>query len=106
MRGAYRGYEIVTAPPPSSGGIGILQMLGVLEGSEYAVSGAGSAAALHYMAETMRRYFADRARYLGDPDFGPIPVERLLSAGHIRQQRASIDLNRATPSNGPVFNSR
>ena len=62
LTGSYRGYEMITSPPPSSGGVGILQMLGVLEGSGYEKSGAGSAAELHYLAEAMRRYFADRSR--------------------------------------------
>jgi gamma-glutamyltranspeptidase / glutathione hydrolase len=100
LRGRYRGLEIVTAPPPSSGGIGILQMLGMLEGADYAAAGAGSAVSLHYMAETMRRFFADRARYLGDSDFSPIPVDRLLSRPHIDSQRSSIDPTHATPSAG------
>ncbi len=100
LAGRYRGLEILTAPPPSSGGIGILQMLGVLEGTDYQAPGAGSAASLHYLAEAMRRFFFDRARYLGDPDFGPLPVEKLLSRERIERQRASIDPARATPSAG------
>ncbi len=74
LQGHYRGYDIITAPPPSSGGIGILQMLGMLEGSGYEKSGAGSAAAIHYVAEVMRRFFADRSEFLGDPDFVKVPV--------------------------------
>jgi gamma-glutamyltranspeptidase/glutathione hydrolase len=97
LTGAYKGYGIVTAPPPSSGGVGILQMLGVLEGSGYEKSGAGSAASLHVMAEAMRRYFADRARYLGDPDFYHVPVTRLLDPKYITSLRASIG-EQATPS--------
>src|SRR5205814_10284649 len=77
LTGEYRGYGIITAPPPSSGGVGILQMLGMLEGSGYEKSGAGSAASLHYLAEVMRRYYADRSEYLGDPDFVNVPVSRL-----------------------------
>lgn len=99
LTGSYRGYDILTAPPPSSGGIGILQMLGVLEGTGYEKSGAGSAASLHIMAEAMRRYFADRARYLGDPDFVDVPVSRLLDKRYIAALRASIG-DRATPSAG------
>src|SRR5579872_3595737 len=91
LKGSYRGYEIVTAPPPSSGGIGILQMLGVLEGTGYEKSGAGSAASIHIMAEAMRHYFADRSEFLGDPDFAPVPVSRLLDPGYISAIRASID---------------
>ena len=100
LTGAYKGYSILTAPPPSSGGVGILQMLGVLEGTDFAAKGAGSAASLHYLAEAMRRYFADRARYLGDPDFARVPVAGLLSRAHIEKQRASIDPAHATPSAG------
>ncbi|MCL4401967.1 MAG: gamma-glutamyltransferase [Acidobacteria bacterium] len=98
LSGSYRGYTIVTAPPPSSGGLGILQMLGVLEGSGYEKSGVGSAASLHFMAETMRRYFADRAEFLGDPDFVEVPVSRLLDRRYITRLRQSIDPAHATPS--------
>jgi gamma-glutamyltranspeptidase/glutathione hydrolase len=98
LTGSYRGYDIVTAPPPSSGGAGILQMLGVLEGSGYEKSGAGSAAELHFLAETMRRYFADRAVSMGDPDFVKVPIAGLLDPAYIAQLRKSIDLEHATPS--------
>jgi len=98
LAGDYRGYHIVTAPPPSSGGPGILQMLGVLEGSGYEKSGAGSAAELHYLAETMRRYFADRAVSMGDPDFVKVPLAGLLDPAYISQLRKSIDPEHATPS--------
>jgi gamma-glutamyltranspeptidase/glutathione hydrolase len=98
LTGTYRGYDIVTAPPPSSGGPGILLMLGVLEGSGYEKSGAGSAAELHYLAETMRRYFADRAASMGDPDFVKVPLAALLDPAYIAQLRRSIDPEHATPS--------
>jgi gamma-glutamyltranspeptidase/glutathione hydrolase len=98
LTGTYRGLSIVTAPLPSSGGIGLLQMLGMLEGSGYEKSGAGSAASIHYIAEVMRRFFADRSQYLGDADFVKVPVKGLLDAAYLRQRRASIDGNRATPS--------
>ncbi len=98
LRGRYRGYEILTAPPPSSGGVGLLQMLGVLEGTGFEKHGAGSAAAIHWMAEAMRRYFADRSEYLGDPDFVRVPVSGLLDARYLAKLRASIDPERATPS--------
>ena len=98
LTGTYRGYDIITAPPPSSGGPGILQMLGVLEGSGYEKSGAGSAAELHYLAESMRRYFADRAASMGDPDFVKLPLASLLDPAYIAQLRKSIDPERATPS--------
>jgi gamma-glutamyltranspeptidase / glutathione hydrolase len=98
LEGKYKGFGIVTSPPPSSGGVGILQMLGVLEGTDYTKSGPGSAYALHYEAEAMRRYFADRAQYLGDPDFQKVPVSALLNPAYIAKLRASIDPNKATPS--------
>lgn len=98
LTGTYRGLTILTAPPPSSGGIGLLQMLGMLEGSGYEKSGAGSPAAIHYTVEAMRRFFADRSQYLGDPDFVKLPLAGLLDPGYIRQRRASINTNRATPS--------
>ncbi len=98
LAGSYRGYDIITAPPPSSGGPGILQMLGVLDGSGYGKSGAGSAGELHYLAETMRRYFADRAVSMGDPDFVKVPVAGLLDPAYIAQLRKSIDPEHATPS--------
>lgn len=98
LAGKYRGLDIVTAPLPSSGGIGVLQMLGMLEGSGYEKSGAGSAAAIHYTAEVMRRYFADRSQFLGDSDFVKVPVKGLLDPVYLRERRASIDRDRATPS--------
>jgi gamma-glutamyltranspeptidase/glutathione hydrolase len=98
LTGTYRGYDIITSPPPSSGGPGILQMLGVLEGSGYEKSGAGSAAELHFLAETMRRYFADRAASMGDPDFVKVPLASLLDPAYVAQLRKSIDPEHATPS--------
>jgi gamma-glutamyltranspeptidase/glutathione hydrolase len=98
LTGSYRGYSIVTVPPPSSGGVGILQMLGVLEGSGYEKAGFGSAATVHYMAEAMRRYFADRSEYMGDPDFYKVPVAGLLSPRYIAELRSSIDREHATAS--------
>ncbi len=98
LTGKYKGYDIVTAPPPSSGGIGILQMLGMLEGTGYEKAGAGSASVVHYMAEAMRRYFADRSENLADPEFYKVPVTELLDPAYIARQRASIDPQRATPS--------
>jgi gamma-glutamyltranspeptidase/glutathione hydrolase len=98
LTGKYRGYDILTAPPPSSGGIGILQMLGVLEGSGYEREGAGAAATIHYVAETMRRFYADRSEHFGDPDFAKVPLKGLLSPRYIERLRNSIDPARATPS--------
>ena len=98
LTGKYKGYDVITAPPPSSGGIGILQMLGMLENSGYEKSGAGSAASIHHVAEVMRRYFADRSEYFGDPDFFKVPIRALLNPAYIAKQKSTIDLNRATPS--------
>jgi gamma-glutamyltranspeptidase / glutathione hydrolase len=98
LLGHYRGYEIVTAPPPSSGGIGILQMLGMLEASGYEKAGAGSAASIHYVAEAMRRFYADRSEYFGDPDFFKVPGFKLLDPRYLSSRRASIDPQHATPS--------
>jgi gamma-glutamyltranspeptidase/glutathione hydrolase len=98
LTGAYRGYQVITAPPPSSGGVGLLQMMGMLEGSGYEKHGHGAAAAIHYVAEAMRRYYADRSEYLADPDFFKVPVSGLLSKAYIAKQRSSIDWNRASSS--------
>ncbi len=98
LRGRYKGYDIITAPPPSAGGVGILQMLGMLEGSGYEQSGAGSAASIHYVAEVMRRFYADRSEYFGDPDFYKVPIGKLLDPKYIASRRKSIDPEHATPS--------
>ncbi len=98
LRGHYRDYDVITAPPPSSGGIGILQMLGMLEASGYEKSGAGSAASIHYVAEVMRRFYADRSEYFGDPDFFKVPMPKLLDPRYIASRRKSIDPQHATPS--------
>jgi gamma-glutamyltranspeptidase/glutathione hydrolase len=96
-KGTYRGYEILGAPPPSSGS-GVIQMLNILEGSGYEKDGPGSAAAVHYVTEAMRRFFADRAEYFGDADFVEIPLERLLSKDYAQERRSTIDPERMTPS--------
>jgi gamma-glutamyltranspeptidase/glutathione hydrolase len=98
LSGRYHDYDIITSPPPSSGGVGILQMLGMLEGSGYEKTGAGSAASIHYVAETMRRFYADRSEYMGDPDFVKVPIAKLLDPRYIASRRDSIDPNHATPS--------
>ena len=106
LTGKYRGYDIVTSPPPSSGGVGILQMLGVLEGTDFATAGAGSAKAVHYMTEAMRHFFADRSQNLGDPDFVKVPIAAMLNPNYILKVRGAIDPEKATPSSqvkGTVF---
>ena len=98
LSGTYKGYTILTAPPPSSGGIGILQMLAMLDGTGYEKGGAGAASTVHYMTEAMRRYFADRSEHLGDSDFYKVPTAALLDPQYVAGRRASIDPVRATPS--------
>ena len=98
LTGLYRGDEVITASGSSSGGVGLLQMLGVIEGSGYEKSGAGSAASIHFMTEAMRRYFANRSDSIGDPDFFKTPFEALLNKKYIAELRASIDPEHATPS--------
>jgi gamma-glutamyltranspeptidase/glutathione hydrolase len=98
LTGSYKGYSIATAPPPSSGGIGILQMMGVLEGSGYEKAGAGSAEAIHFVTEAMRRFYADRSEHMGDPDFFGVPVGGLLDPRYITQLRNSIGRERAASS--------
>jgi gamma-glutamyltranspeptidase/glutathione hydrolase len=111
LTGAYKGYGILTAPPPSSGGVALLEMLGLLEGTGYEKPGAGSAASTHYLAEVMRRAYADRAEFLGDPDFVYVPVKGLLNPSYVAALRATIDPAHATPStvighgNAPAFES-
>jgi gamma-glutamyltranspeptidase/glutathione hydrolase len=98
VRGTYRGYDIVSMPPPSSGGVHLIEMLNVLEGYPLGDLGAGSVPALHLMVETMKRAYADRAEFLGDPDVVAVPVERLTSKRYAAELRRSIDPKRATPS--------
>ena len=98
MRGSYRGYDIVSMPLPSSGGTVLLETLNILEGFPMADMKQGSAASLHVMIEAMKRAYADRARYLGDPAFVNAPADLLITKDYAARQRAGIDLARATPS--------
>lgn len=91
VRGSYRGLDVRSFPPPSSGGVALLQMLGMLEGFDLAARGAGSSASLHVVTEAMKLAFADRAYWLGDPDFVDVPVERLLAPEYAAAQRARIN---------------
>lgn len=100
LTGSYRNYTIVTAPPSSSGGIVLLQMLGMLDGTGYEKARFGSAATIHFVAEAMRRAYADRNTYVGDPDFMTVPIAGLLDPVYLAKRRASIDPERATPSSG------
>ena len=98
LTGKYKGYTVITAPPSSSGGIAVLEMMGILEGTGYEKAGAGSASAIHWGAEAMRRAYADRNTYLGDPAFVKVPISGLLDPAYHARLRASIDPERATPS--------
>ena len=104
IRASYRGREVISMPPPSSGGVALVQMLQVLEGFDLRAAGFGSARTLHLYAEAMRRAFADRALHLGDPDRNPdMPVERLISRGYAAELRTSIRLDRASVSTPSTF---
>ena len=96
----WNGLHLITMPPPSSGGILLRQMLGMLEGRMPADTGFHSAEAVHLMAEVARRAFADRATHLGDPDAYPVPVDTLLSAAYLAARMADFTPDKATPSKG------
>ena len=98
VRGSYRGYDIVSMPLPSSGGTVLVETLNILEGFPMADMRQGSAPSLHLLIEAMKRAYADRARYLGDPAFVNAPADMLISKDYAAKQRASIDLARATPA--------
>ena len=104
IRGSYRGYDVLSMPPPSSGGVALLEMLNILEGYDLEASGFGSAENLHRIAEAMRRAFADRARYLGDPEFNPgMPIDRLVSKDYAAALRSTIHPDRASRSSPATF---
>jgi gamma-glutamyltranspeptidase/glutathione hydrolase len=99
IRGTYRGqYEVISAPPPSSGGIALLEILNILEGYDSAKYGNRSAQTIHLTAEAFRRAFYDRAEFLGDPDFSKIPVAQLIDKKYASAWRESIDPDHASPS--------
>jgi gamma-glutamyltranspeptidase/glutathione hydrolase len=104
LRGSYRGIEVLAPPPPSSGGTVLLEELNILEGYNLTGQGPTSPRTIHQCAEAMRRAYADRARFLGDPDFNPgMPVDRLISKAHGDQQRATIDPAKASMSSPSSF---
>jgi len=104
MRGTYRGYEIVGMPPPSSGGVAIIEMLNILEGFDMSAYGHNSAQYLHLLTEAMRRSFADRAEHLGDPDFNEsMPLDMLLDKDYAATLRATIDMAKASVSDETEF---
>jgi gamma-glutamyltranspeptidase/glutathione hydrolase len=96
VRGSYRGYDIVSMPPPSSGGVGLIEMLNILEG--YDLAHDDESQQMFLMVEAMKRAYADRAVFLGDPDTVKVPVERLIAKDHAAQWRTTIDPARATPA--------
>jgi gamma-glutamyltranspeptidase/glutathione hydrolase len=98
VRGSYRGYEIISVPPPSSGGVHLIEILNILEGYPLDSLGARSPAALHLIIEAMKRAYADRAKFLGDADQVSVPVERLISKSHAAGLRETIDAQHATPA--------
>ena len=98
VRGTYRGFEIFSMPPPSSGGTHLVQMLNILEGYDLADTGHNSADTIHRMVEAMRRAYADRAEHMGDPDFWDVPVAGLANKAYAKTLRDGIDLTKASKS--------
>jgi len=98
VRGTYRGYDVISAPPPSSGGTVLVESLNILEGYDLAKLGDRSAQSIHFTAEAFRRAFFDRAEFMGDPDFGKIPVAQLIDKRYAAAWRDSIDSSHASPS--------
>ena len=98
IHGSYRGYDIISAPPPSSGGVALVEILNILEGFDLARLGNRRAAAIHLEAEAFRRAFYDRADFMGDPDFAKVPVAQLIDKKYASAWRNSIDPNHASPS--------
>jgi gamma-glutamyltranspeptidase/glutathione hydrolase len=98
IRGSYRGYDIISAPPPSSGGVAVVEILNILEGFDLAKLGNRSGEAIHLEVEAFRRAFYDRAEFMGDPDFAKVPVAQLIDKKYAAAWRDSIDLNRASAS--------
>ena len=98
VRGQFRDFEVISTPPPSSGGVHIIQMLNILQGYDLEAMGHNSAAYLHHLTESMKLAYADRGRYLGDTDFVDVPVAQLIDPAYAARLRTLIDPNKATPS--------
>ena len=98
LRGTYRGYEVISMPPPSSGGIVLLQSLNMLEKYDLRAMGYNSSEKYHVLTEVLRRAFSDRAEFMGDPDFVKVPVETLISKSYAEKRAATIDLQKASKS--------
>lgn len=99
VHGTYRGYDIYSMPPPSSGGVHLIQILNLLEGFPISEHGHNTAHTIHLMTESMKLAYADRSKNLGDPDFVPVPVSGLISKRYAEELRHKINLYGATPSN-------
>ena len=106
IMGNYKGYQIVTMPPPSSGGVHLVQMLNILEQFPLQQWGANSAQTLHYLAESMKLAYADRSKYLGDPDFVHVPVAGLSSKPYAKMLARQISATTARPSASIQPNNR
>jgi gamma-glutamyltranspeptidase/glutathione hydrolase len=108
VRGSYRGYDVISAPPPSSGGVALVEILNILEGFDLAKLGNRSGDAIHLEVEAFRRAFYDRAEFMGDPDFAKVPVAQLIDKKYAAAWRESIDPNQASLSQTlkrpPIFN--
>ncbi len=100
LRGSYRGHEVISMPPPSSGGIVMLQVLNMMERYDLARMGYNSAQKYHLVAEAMRRAFADRADLMGDPDFADVPTAKLIEKKYANERAASINMTQASKSSG------
>jgi gamma-glutamyltranspeptidase/glutathione hydrolase len=98
IRGNYRGYDVISAPPPSSGGITLLETLNILEGYDLGALGNRSADSIHLTAEAFRRAFYDRAEFLGDPDFSRLPVPQLMDKKYAAAWRSSVDMTHSSIS--------
>ena len=98
IRTSYRGYEVVTMPPTASGGLVLLQTLNILENFNLKDQGHNSANAVHLLSESMKRGYADRTRFHGDPDYFPVPIDQLINKDYSKERALSIDLDRVTPS--------
>jgi len=104
LEGSYKEYKIYTMPPPGSGGVALLEMMNIMELADFKKLEFNSAEYVHFLAESMRRAFADRARYLGDPDFNPeMPVDKLISKEYARKLFNSIDMQKASVSDPSGF---
>ena len=103
LRGSYRGHEVISMPPPSSGGIVLLQVLKMLEAYDVKKMGYNSAEKYHVLAEAMRRSFADRAEYMADPDFADVPLKQLLNKDYLASRRETIDPEKASKSSEVKF---